>query len=155
MALSYRVWTEQEDEMRGIIEKGDYPFIVVSIEQKLTKSGNYEMLALEIEVTDNQGRQRKMKDWIVLMDEMGWKLRHFAATCGLLDKYENRTLRPADFLKRNGVVRIAVGERKDADGNKTGQKQNHVVDYVKPLGEASAPRNDDQPPFIDDDIPHM
>lgn len=153
MALSYKVWSQQEDETRNIIEKGEYQFIVKDIKRTLTKKGNYEMLVVDLELLDNLGRVRKLKDWIVLMDEMGWKLRHFAASCGLLEQYESQTLDTQHFLNREGVVKISVGDQKDEHGQLTGLKQNSVADYIKPENVKVAQQKTNDDSFIEDDIP--
>lgn len=130
--MQYRAWTKEEDEARGVIEKGTYPFIVVAIEKKMTKKGTYEMLEVTLMIVDYSGQKRRIKDWIVLMDEMGWKLRHLAITCGLLQSYEDGSLEASDFLNKDGAVEIGITEMKDVDGNKTGKKTNQIIDYVLP-----------------------
>lgn len=148
MALSYKRWTEEEDSMRNVLDKGEYPFRVRTISKGMTKSGQYEMLTVELGVMDNVGREWTVKDWVVIMDEMGWKLRHFAATCGIIEKYDSDTLEAADFMGKNGVVRITIRDYEDKEGEI--RKSNAVVDYIKPgKAKISAPAND----FIDDEIP--
>jgi len=92
-ALRYPVMTREEDETRNVLPKGNYPFTVKSVELQKTKSGAYDMLVVELLI--NKGLI--IKDWVVFMDEMKWKLRHFAATCGLIDKYEAQTLQAVDL----------------------------------------------------------
>ena len=108
MALSYKKLSEEEDQMRNLIPAGEYQFSVAKIESTRTKNGKYEMLAVNLDVIDIHGAVRKLKDWIVFMDEMAWKLRHFAATCGLLDRYDEGLLEASDFLGKKGVVRIKI-----------------------------------------------
>ena len=145
MALSYRVWSQEEDDLRGTIEKGIYQFIVRAVEKKLTKKGTYEMLVVDLIIIDNNGQKRGIKDWIVLMDEMGWKLRHFAIACGMLEAYNNESILPGDFLNKDGAVEIGINELKDENGEKTGKKGNFVIDYIAPVEVVK-----DQ--FKDDDI---
>jgi hypothetical protein len=153
MALSYHRINEEEDQMRNVFEKGGYAFQVKSIESKKTKSGNNLMLVVELSVHDSKfARTINVKDWIVLdMEEMAWKLRHFAATCGLLEKYDAEELDAKDFLGKYGVVKLSIREY-EQDGEL--RKANAVADYIKPgkenLKEAT-PSND----FVDDDIPNM
>lgn len=130
MALAYKKLTEQEDQMRNVLEKGEYPFHVKSIMEKPTKKGTNKMLEVELSILDINGKECTIKDWIMLdMDEMLWKLRHFSATLGLLDKYEDGTLDARDFLNKNGVVRLSI-----ADYEKDGElrKINRVSDYLQP-----------------------
>ncbi len=130
MALRYTRMTEEQDQMRNLLPKGEYPFCVKAITEKKTKNGAHDMLEVELGVLSDEGREITLKDWIVLMDEMGWKLRHFAATCGILDRYDDEILEARDFLGKNGVVKIVIGDyEKDGEVRKT----NRVGDYVKPL----------------------
>lgn len=149
MALPYKKLSEAEDQMRGVLEKGQYPFRVKSVIQKKTKSGAYEMLEVELGVIDNNGREITIKDWIVFMDEMAWKFRHFAATCDLMDFYEEDRLEHYHFLNKNGVVKLSIREY-EKDGEVF--KANAVADYIKPSRQESQAANDSAP-FIDDDIP--
>lgn len=145
MGLNYPKITEEEDQMRGVLEKGEYPFQVIEIEETLTKKGDHSMLVVEILVTHGE-RKLKIRDWIVLMTEMAWKLRHFAYALGLGEKYENNTLDVKDFLGKKGIVKLGTREY-EQDGEK--RISNSVVDYIKAKDNAPAPLKSD---FIDDDI---
>ncbi|MBX4189693.1 hypothetical protein KW791_00125 [Candidatus Parcubacteria bacterium] len=147
MALHYKKITEEEDQVRNVLEKGQYPFSVKSVMEKPTSKKDNHMLEVEIRVMGNDGREYNVKDWIVTtMEEMAWKFRHFAATCGLLDRYEAEVLEARDFLGKNGVVKLTISEY-EKDGEM--RKVNRVADYVKPL--AKEKKNDNS--FVDDDIP--
>lgn len=143
MALPYRKMTELEDQMRFLFDKGEYPFSVTKIERKPTQKGDCEMLAIELTVMNDQGRELKVKDWIRFDEDWAWKFRHFAYTCGLGDKYEDDTIDTDDFKNKNGVVKL--GHREN-EYNGEIRMQNNVVDYIKPGAEkAKKPVND----FVD------
>lgn len=128
MSLSYPKISEEQDLMRGLLDKGDYPFQVLKIEKKRTSTNRYDMLVVELMIQlDN--RSVVVKDWIVLMEEMAWKFRHFASTCGLLDKYENDTLDVPDFKNKTGIVKIGTRTYQDKQGED--RLANSVQDYVK------------------------
>lgn len=154
MALAYHKLTEQEDQMRNVLPKGEYPFHIKTIEQKPTKSKANTMLEVELSVLDNNGRSVTVKDWVVIdMEQMAWKFRHLAATCGLMDSYEADTLETYHFLGKHGVVKLSIREY-EQDGEI--RKANAVVDYVKPgqaKGNMDSQKNDND--FIDDDIPNL
>jgi len=149
MALSYRKITEEEDQMRNVLIAGEYPFCVAAIERTRTKENTADMLVVDMLVMDADGREVKVRDWIVFMDQMAWKFRHFAATCGLLEKYENNTIEASDFINQNGVVKLTVGEYVDKDGEVV--KNNRVKDYIKP-GFAKVKTAQDLDPSFNDDI---
>lgn len=132
--MQYSRMTEEQDRARNAWPKGDYPFIVKAIEDKPTRSGENMMLVVDMEVHNNEGKTKKMKDWVVYdMESMAWKFRHLSATTGLLAKYEDGSITPGDFLEKHGVVRLTTSEYTDNDGETS--VQNTVKDYVKP-GEA-------------------
>lgn len=131
MTLQYNIWTEEQDLSRNLIQAGIYGFKVVNIIRKLTAKGNYEMLEVDLQLVDKSGLDKRLRDWIIIMDTMGWKLRHFAATCGLLEKYESGTLDSRDFMGKSGSVKVGVVDKKDEHKVPTGEKTNKVLDYLK------------------------
>jgi hypothetical protein len=152
MALPYKKLTEEQDQMRNVLDKGEYPFRVLSIAQKPTKKGDNQMLEVELMVMDMEGREVKVRDWIILtMEEMSWKFRHFAATCGLLDRYDADLIEARDFLDKHGVVKLSIAEY-EQEGEK--RKVNRVADYVKPGMAKPVPQKNDNS-FLDDDVPNF
>lgn len=149
MALGYRKISAEEDKMRNLLPKGEYPFHIKDIEVKPSKNGINKMLVVTLNVLNNEGRQFIVTDWVMLdMENMEWKLRHFADTCGLLDRYDQGILEERDFIGKHGVAKIII-----TDYEKDGEmlKSNKVADYIQPgktKGNLKA-AND----FIDDDIP--
>jgi hypothetical protein len=159
MTLSYRPLTKEDVARINeslLLPKGQYTFYVENISQQksqggIDKKGNpkkiYDMLVVNLRVSCNDGDTKSLRDWVMIVDSddtMGFKLRHFAEACGLLDKYEAKTLKATDFMNKNGVVKIGIRESTDQFGDKV--KQNSVMDYVKPN-----PSNESN--FFNDDIP--
>ena len=151
MALRYEKLTAEQDIMRGVLEKGEYPFSVKSCKQGITKSGDYNMLTVELILLDSKGSQHPLKDWILLdCKDMAWKFRHFCATIGMLENYDAGDIDPFDIPGKNGVAKVSVEEYED-DGEI--KKSNKIKDYVKP-GEAKGNTSPDKMnDFVDDDIP--
>lgn len=156
MALAYNRITEEQDQMRNVLDKGEYPFHIKSVAEKPTKKGTNKMLEVELGILDLNGREMTVKDWIILdMDDMAWKLRHFAATLGLLDRYEDDLLEIRDLLGKNGVARLSIAEY-ERDGEI--RKINRVTDYVKPgqtkgnPTKTTAKKQGNEPFFDDADI---
>lgn len=148
MTLPYKKLTDEEDKMRNVLAKGEYPFSIISVEFKRTKDGLNQMLALELIVLDINGREKKIKDWVVFMDDMMWKFKHLCETCGLMDKYANDLVQAKDFLGKNGVVKLSVADyEKDGDT----MKVNKVVDYIKPNKLKAVAQNNSND-FVDDEI---
>jgi hypothetical protein len=165
MALKYKVLSDEDIATLRCLPKGDYDFYVAEISERksrggLDKNGKpkkiYDMLEVKLKIVLADNTERQVRDWIMLVDEddaMGFKLRHFAMTCGLLTKYQAHTLEVHDFLEKHGKVKLTV---KDYTDGQTGElmKSNSVVDYIKPLPSNTPIENGVDPgkPF-DDDIP--
>lgn len=158
MALSYRKLTAEEDLMRNVLPDGDYPFSIEEIIEKKTKGGLDKdgkekvinpMLELHLSVLDINGREKKMRDWVILDGEMAHRFRHLCESTGLLEKYDNLTVTARDLLGKNGVAKLKSKEFIDNNGET--RKGNYVVDYVKPGSYINKPAEVNF--NIDDDIP--
>lgn len=154
MALNYRSLTESDLIRLSVLQPGEYCFYVTGIAEEKSKGGKdkngndkkiYDMLVVDLLIVNENGRERKLKDWILLVedeDTMGFKLRHFASTCGLIVKYENNTLEAKDFVGKQGTAKVGVQDYIDQHGEK--KKRNIVIDYVKSINlTASNDLNDD------------
>lgn len=160
MALNYRVLTQEDMDRMSVIPVGEYKFTVTSISLEKSKGGVdkhgqpkkiYDMLVANLRIDNEAGFSRPVKDWILLVESeepMGFKLRHFANTCGLLEKYEGQTLEARDFMNKSGTLRIGIREYIDNQGEV--RKQNTVLGYVKRKDGEAAVQNDND--FFNDDI---
>lgn len=154
MALNYLPHTEEDLSRLNVLDPGEYPFVVTSVDEGATKGGTdldgnpkktHSMLIVNLKVASPIHGDRLVKDWVVLFDQenpMAFKFRHFAHSCGLIKKYEDKMLEAKDFLNKKGIVKIGMKDWTNQYGEK--KKQNSVLDYVK-----SAQQNND---FISDDI---
>lgn len=111
---------------RELFPKGIYPFVVLTAEDKISKSGN-EMIALKLDVFHGE-RSRWVNDY--LLPSLEFKLAHFAETAGLKDKYESGELTAEDCVGRSGHVRIDI-EPATAEF----KAKNVVKDYIVPAEE--------------------
>jgi hypothetical protein len=130
----------------GLWKRGIYEFEVVEAKEKLSKAGN-EMIEALVKVYDKEGKWQNIFDYLVSSDGMAYKVRHFAAACGMLVAYEKGELRADDFVGKTG--RCQVGIQKDKNGQYP--DKNTISDYL-PAGTqkliASVDTKD-----IDDEIP--
>lgn len=144
---------KQLNEMR-LMAEGVYPFEVTSAVDKISKAGN-EMIELKLKVFKEDGGFNLINDY--LLDSMAYKIRHACEACGLLQNYEAGQLEAADFVGKQGVVKIGIQK-----GDMGYEDRNQVKDYVvdkngKPDQKAAAiamrapaPKKDD---ILGDDIP--
>lgn len=159
MALNYRALTNEDEKRLSVLAAGQYPFSVDEIKLDKSKGGIdkdgkpkpvYQMLVASLKILNENGQERTLRDWILLVDaedRMGFKFRHFSHTCGLIDKYEAHTITLTDFRGKHGVCKIGVREYIDEFGEK--KLQNSVIDYIKAANHPQKSSND----FLDDEIP--
>lgn len=115
--------TEEQLHSENLLPVGIYPFEIVEATDQVSKSNN-EMIKLAIKVWDSEGSERFIYDY--LLESMAFKLRHAAAACGLLAKYESGELLSGDFVNKTGSLKLAI--KKDKSGQYP--DQNSVADYI-------------------------
>lgn len=120
--------TEQELASELVMPAGTYDFEVIEAEEKTSKAGN-EMIVVTLKVFGNDGGFRMVTDY--LMEKMGFKLRHFCCTTGLIQAYNAGSLTSGKCEGRSGKVILQIDpERKSEDGQKTFPPKNSVKDYL-------------------------
>lgn len=157
MPLPYKPMTEKEDLERNLLEKGEYLFVVDLCELKKASNHIDYMLAVVIVIVDENGKERKIKDWVMMTNEdMKWKFRHFAKTCGLLAQYDANILEEKDFVGKSGIAKIGQKLFKPNDGSDP-YMVNNVIDYVLPKSTSPAATlptaGQVDPGFGDKDVP--
>ncbi|CEG60979.1 DUF669 domain-containing protein [Legionella micdadei] len=135
--------TEEELQLMTLLEPGIYQFQVSTATNEMSKSGN-EMIKLTLNIWDKDGRLHFIYDY--LLEAMGYKLRHFCETTGLIDKYDHGEINVTDCINRQGYVELAIQEGKLKDNGERYPSRNSVKDYIKKSKVESA--ND-----LNDDIP--
>lgn len=137
--------TEKEVQEMNLRDPGEYDFLVVSAEDKLSGAGN-EMAEIKLQMEDAGARNFTLTDYLVGTPGMAFKVRHFAETAGLLAEYEKGNL-PAEFMEgRTGRCKVGI---QPAQGQY--RAKNIVVDYVG-TG-ARGPVTAKTPELVDDEIP--
>jgi hypothetical protein len=114
--------TEEDLKRETLLDPGTYDFEVMKSEDAVSKTSGKEMIAITLRLFSDRG-ERTVRDW--LMPSMGFKLRHFAETTGLLAKYDAGTMNANDCLGRTGKVILVI-----KDSEQYGP-QNNVKDYEK------------------------
>jgi hypothetical protein len=115
---------KSEDDLKreSLLAPGTYDFEVLSADETQSKKSGADMIALKLRIFSDQG-ERSVRDW--LMPSMGFKLRHFAETTGMLAAYEAGTFNAEDCKGRSGRVILVI-----KDSEQYGP-QNNVKDYEK------------------------
>lgn len=142
--------TAEEVALAGLITPGIYDFEVLDAKDTFSKAGN-DMVELQIGIFDGSGRSRKVFDYLVDLDSMAFKNRHFAESVGMLADYERGEMKANDMFQRTGRCKVYV--KKD----KTGQypDKNAIGDYLPPdprMTKATVVASREPAPF-DDEVP--
>lgn len=113
---------------------GEYGFTVVELEKTLSKTGK-KMAKVVIEL-DQEAQFWKVTDYLVLQENMKWKLAQFFESLGLKKKGEPLTSMPWDkVLNETGRVKI---KHETYEGN-----ENCKVDRYITTDAAQAPKAPD------------
>ncbi len=152
-----RITPKSEEEVGGgdrewpLLADGQYPFTVLGSEEVASKSGKNVgkmMFSIKLNVHGPKGDWHvydRFSDWL-----SPWRLRHFAATTGLIADYEKGELNGANnaFMGKVGYVKIGI---EPANGNFPAK--NVVKDYIvrdakaKPAVETPPDDSDSSIPF--------
>ena len=91
--------------------------------EKVSQSGGNPMIELKVKISRPDGASRVIPDYLV--EKRADKLKHAAAACGLLDKYETGSLPASDFRGKRGRLRLTVEKGKNGY-----PPRNVVADYL-------------------------
>lgn len=144
---------EANAQSSGIWPAGDYDFEIKDATEKESASGN-EMTELEVWLYDDGGKRKMVFDYLVVTEKSAWKIRHFAASCGLLAQYERGSLMANEMVGRTGKCTVATQA-----ANNGYPAKNVIRDYLKAeaaqISRPTQPRTRTPAPAgdIDDDIP--
>lgn len=116
---------KSEDEVNDfdLLKDGVYDFEVIKARDEISGAGN-EMIALELDVFNMEGRKYRVFDYLVNI--LDYKIRHFCHAVGLVKEYETGSLTSYDCLSRGG--RCIITTKKDASGQY--RDKNVIRDYV-------------------------
>jgi len=146
--MKFNPKTEQELKAMNLIEPGIYDYQVIDAKDTISKNSGNEMIELKLKIWDIEGRERLVFDY--LLESFAHKLRHFAESNSMLDKYEAGQFHASDCLGKSGKAEIII--QKDKTGLYS--DKNSVKDYVvfdKLVVQKDLPLKKDT--FINDDLP--
>lgn len=108
---------------------GEYKFYVANFERSFSKAGN-PMAVLTLSLNVN-GQAYERRDYLVLSENMEWKLAQFFECLGLKKKGEALTRMPWDqIIGKEGICKLI-----HEDYN--GQTQARIGAYIAPTGQAA------------------
>jgi hypothetical protein len=161
--------TEEEVQKMSrppLLAEGEADFEVIRVisEDKgarlMSKSGN-PMLQLTLKVWDKDGNEGKVDDWLVFMDVMMFKIKHFWDSVGKPEVFASGKFDPGDCFGKCGKLKLTIqkGNEKPRDKWKGSEPEfypdrNSVKDYIEfSKDKANRKTKENDAPFFDDDIP--
>ena len=165
MSWDYTPMSEEEVQKARykLMDDGEYNAVVNKATDRLSASGN-QMTEFDLTVYDNNGHGHPMKDFLVNLESMLWKQRHFCYAAGLVKEYEEKKFCGAICENRNVRVKVTFQAGKEIPYDKLKGKapgarypdKNVIEDYIDqnaaPIKQNNASAEHAELPF-NDDIP--
>jgi len=158
----YDVMSEQEaiEERFNLLKEGEYEAVISASQDKVSANSGNPMMDITLQVFDEAGKARDVRDFLVFTKTMMWKVIHFADSAGLLKEYEEGKLCSESAIGNRVRVKITVEEGSEIPqdklkGKPVGSKypdKNKVEDYVKKEDQKPLASNSSDDPFEDDDV---
>lgn len=158
----YDVMSEQEaiEERFNLLKEGEYDAVITASLDKVSANSGNPMMDITLQVFDEAGKARDVRDFLVFTKTMMWKVIHFADSAGLLKEYEEGKLCSEVAIGNRVRVKITVEEggeipQDKLKGKPAGSKypdKNKVEDYVKKEDQKPLEQKAEDDPFADDDI---
>lgn len=150
---------EAIEERYNLLKGGEYDAVISASHDKQSSTGN-AMMDITLQVFDENGKARDVRDFLVFTKTMMWKVIHFADSAGLLKQYEEGKLCSEVAIGQRVRVKIGLEEGSEIPqdklkGKAAGSKypdKNKVEDYIKKDDQKPLSSNNDSDPFEDDDI---
>jgi hypothetical protein len=150
MTFSYPILTEEQIEaQRKILEEGIYPFTVKSALEGISKSGN-NMVTLTLEIWNHEGKSFIVKDFLVAVESMCYKIRNFWKSVGKPERYETGNIFIDEFINQSGLVKTRLEKEMNGD-----RRFVRVADYMQPIDKIEENLNDSENFLSDDDLPFL
>jgi hypothetical protein len=122
--MQFTPMSDEQIVRMGLMDKGVYPFEVISAENAVSKSSN-EMIKLQLRIWDRESGERILYDY--LLAAFLKKLKHFSDIANLKEKYNSGSIVAEDCVGKSGYVLIDIQE----DKTDTYPPKNVIKDYVK------------------------
>jgi len=158
----YDVMSEQEaiEERFNLLKEGEYDAVISASLDKVSANSGNPMMDITLQVFDEAGKARDVRDFLVFTKTMMWKVIHFADSAGLLKPYEEGKLCSEVAIGNRVRVKITVAEggeipQDKLKGKPSGSKypdKNKVEDYIKKDDQKPLENKVEDDPFEDDDV---
>lgn len=164
MSFNYQPMTEQEalNERFQLLKDGIYDAVITKSEDRQSSSGN-PMMDMTVSVYDDNGKEHSVRDFLVFMPVMMWKVINCAKSAWVLKEYEAGEFCSQVVIRKRVKVKIVTEPGKEIPVDKLNGKprgslypdKNKIEDYISDDDEAAlnhdntnAMNND-----LNDDVP--
>jgi hypothetical protein len=130
---------ESKEIKTKLIEPGHYPFKVINLEKTIStgpKTSGAKMAIITVRIEHDEGEYIDIKDKIVLLKSLDWKIFQFFISTGQCQKDENNKWKTIDkppwdaSIGRRGHCEVIIEDYKKKDG--TDGKAVKIAKYVDP-----------------------
>jgi uncharacterized protein DUF669 len=121
--MKFTPTTEEQQERRTFepFPAGEYDFTVEAAEEQTSRNNN-EMVKLTLHVYNTEGHKRVVFDY--MLDSAAWKIKQFAASAGLLERYDSGEIEAYEMVGKTGRLKLKI-ESSEQYGD-----QNKVAFYI-------------------------
>lgn len=161
--FSYDVMSEQEaiEERFNLLKEGEYDAVILASQDKVSANRGNPMMDIMLQVFDETGKARNVRDFLVFTKSMMWKVIRFADSAALLKEYEEGKLCSEVAVGQRVRVKIGIEEggeisQDKLQGKAAGSKypdKNKVEDYIKRSEQNPVESKTKTDPELDDDVP--
>src|SRR6185503_9161243 len=105
--MKFTPTTEEQQERRTFepFPAGEYDFTVEAAEEQTSRNNN-EMVKLTLHVYNTEGHKRVVFDY--MLDSAAWKIKQFAASAGLLEKYDSGEIEAYEMVGKTGRLKLKI-----------------------------------------------
>lgn len=130
-----------EDQASRVWPKGEYDATVEAAIETTSKSSGNDMLEVHLKVYGQNGKEQKLRDYLVHTEGGAYKFQRFCKSAGQWDAYQAGEITGATF--QNANVTVKLGEEKGTDDF---PPRNKVLDYMPTKLDTPAPKATRKPP---------
>src|SRR6185503_3485511 len=103
--MKFTPTTEEQQERRTFepFPAGEYDFTVEAADETTSQKTGNPMVKLTLHVYNTEGHKRVVFDY--MLDSAAWKIKQFAASAGLLERYESGEIEAYEMVGKTGRLK--------------------------------------------------
>ena len=139
--MKFEPKSEKDFQGLNLFPEGEYGFQVTNAADDVSKKSGRDMIVLDVLLFNNDGANRKVRDWLVPGTIYGdKKIFEFAKSAGIIALYESGTFGAQDCIDKTGFAKVSIEKGKPDPKGGTYPDKNVIRWYIsKPAGVKPAP----------------